>query len=166
MHSKNVPFQTIQLSIRTQFSHIWPIDRTLSGATIPGQSEPGIVYWPPTRPGCQNRKCTCINNRRTGKKHCHGHKSGGPYVAVLFGLQLPLTVKPLSNPFEPFQIKWEVYFSKELCRSSLLCRRYDSACICVCIVGHGYTTLGTMELNGFSALPKTPALQESHHQIV
>ena len=35
-----------------------------------------------------------------------------------------------------FSIKWEVYFSKELCRSSLLCRRYDSACICirVCIV--------------------------------
>ena len=51
--------------------------------------------------------------------------------------------KTFSNPFEPFQIKWEVYFSKELCRSSLLCRRYDSACICVCIVGHGYTTSGT-----------------------
>ena len=42
-----------------------------------------------------------------------------------------------------FQIKWEVYFSKELCRSSSLrlycfvC--YDFACIyiCVCIVGHG-----------------------------
>ena len=30
-------------------------------------------------------------------------------------------------------IKWEVYFSKRLCRSSLLCRRYDSACICRCI---------------------------------
>ena len=39
-------------------------------------------------------------------------------------------------------IKWEVYFSKELCRSSLLCLRYDSACICVCIVGHGYITAG------------------------
>ena len=38
-------------------------------------------------------------------------------------------------------IKWEVYFSKELCRSSLLCRRYDSVCRCVCIVGHGYTTI-------------------------
>ena len=25
--------------------------------------------------------------RRTGKKHCYGHKSGGQYVAVLFGLQ-------------------------------------------------------------------------------
>ena len=39
--------------------------------------------------------------------------------------------KTLSNPFEPFQIKWEVYFSKELCRSSLLYRLYDSACICI-----------------------------------
>ena len=26
-------------------------------------------------------------------------------------------------------IKWEVYFSKRLCRASLLCRRYDFACI-------------------------------------
>ena len=25
----------------TQFSSIWPIDRTLSGATTPGQNEPG-----------------------------------------------------------------------------------------------------------------------------
>ena len=41
--------------------------------------------------------------------------------------------KTFSNPFEPFQIKWEVYFSKELCRSSLLCH-YDSACICICVV--------------------------------
>ena len=37
-------------------------------------------------------------------------------------------------------IKSVVYFSKELCRSSLLCRHYYSACICVCIVVHGYTT--------------------------
>ena len=34
--------------------------------------------------------------RRTGKKHCYGHKSGGQYVAVLLGLQLPLT----NNPFK------------------------------------------------------------------
>ena len=39
--------------------------------------------------------------------------------------------KTFSNPLEPFQIKWEVYFSKELCRSSLLRRRYDYACICI-----------------------------------
>ena len=43
----------------------------------------------------------------------------------------PSHSKTLSNLFEPFQIKWEVYFSKELCRSSLLCRRYDSACRCI-----------------------------------
>ena len=36
-------------------------------------------------------------------------------------------------------IKGKIYFSKELYRSSSL-RRYVSACICVCIVGHGYTT--------------------------
>ena len=48
---------------------------------------------------------------------------------------------PTPSHIQPFQIKWEVYFSKELCRWSLLCHRYDSACICVCIVGHGYTTV-------------------------
>ena len=69
--------------------------------------------------------------RRTEKKRRCGHKSGGQYVAVLFGLQLLLT----HNPFN----KVRGIFSKELFRSSLLCCRYDSACICVCIVGHGYT---------------------------
>ena len=51
-------------------------------------------------------------------------------------------------------IKWEVYFSKELCHSSLLCRRYDSACICrciciMCLYSHGcdYTTYECLENN-------------------
>ena len=39
--SKTVLFQTIQLSISTQFSSIWSIDRSLSGAIIPSQSGPG-----------------------------------------------------------------------------------------------------------------------------
>ena len=39
--SKTVVFQKIQFSISTPFSYILPIDRTLSGATTPGQSEPG-----------------------------------------------------------------------------------------------------------------------------
>ena len=39
--SKTVPFQTIYFSISMQFSSIKPIDRALSGATIPGQSRPG-----------------------------------------------------------------------------------------------------------------------------
>ena len=41
LNIKTVLFQTIQFCIRTQFSSIWPLDRTLSGVTIPGQSEPG-----------------------------------------------------------------------------------------------------------------------------
>ena len=39
--SKTVLFQAIQFSISTQFSFIWPIDKTLSGATTSGQSGPG-----------------------------------------------------------------------------------------------------------------------------
>ena len=35
---KTVPFQTIQFTIYTQFSSIWPIERTLTGAATPGQS--------------------------------------------------------------------------------------------------------------------------------
>ena len=35
-----VLFQTIQFSISTHFCSIWPIDRTLSGTTTPGQSGP------------------------------------------------------------------------------------------------------------------------------
>ena len=54
--------------------------------------------------------------RRTGKKRGYGHKSWSQYFAALFDLQLPLTHNnTLRNPFEPFQMKWEVYFSKELC---------------------------------------------------
>ena len=29
----------------------------------------GVEYWPPTRPGCQNRKCTCVNNRCTRSRN-------------------------------------------------------------------------------------------------
>ena len=38
---KTVLFQTIQFSINTQFSSIWPIDMTLSGFKNPSQSWPG-----------------------------------------------------------------------------------------------------------------------------
>ena len=34
--------QTIQFSLSTQFSSILPLNRTLSGDTIPSQSGPGI----------------------------------------------------------------------------------------------------------------------------
>ena len=41
LNVKTVLFQTIDFSISTQFNSIRPIDRTLSGANNPGQSEPG-----------------------------------------------------------------------------------------------------------------------------
>ena len=39
--SKTVLFQTIQNRISLQFSSIWPIDKTLSGATTLSQNGPG-----------------------------------------------------------------------------------------------------------------------------
>ena len=41
LNVKTVLFKAIQFNISTQFSSIWPIDRTQSGATTPGQSWPG-----------------------------------------------------------------------------------------------------------------------------
>ena len=41
LYISTVLFQRIQFSISTQFNSIWPINRTLSGATTPGQSESG-----------------------------------------------------------------------------------------------------------------------------
>ena len=38
---KTFLFKKIQFSISTQFSSIWPIDTTLSGATTPSQSRRG-----------------------------------------------------------------------------------------------------------------------------
>ena len=38
--SKTVLFQTIPFGVSTQFSSIWPIDRTLSGVTTPIQCRP------------------------------------------------------------------------------------------------------------------------------
>ena len=66
------------------------------------------------------------------------HKSGGQYVAVLFGLQLPLTRKPYN--------KVRGIFFKRSLRSSYSLRQYVFCmymCIyeyvlCVCIVNHGH----------------------------
>ena len=41
IHKQTVLLQAIQFNISTQFSFIWPIDRTLSGATIPDLNETG-----------------------------------------------------------------------------------------------------------------------------
>ena len=68
------------------------------------------------------------------RHNADGHKSGGQYIAVLFGLQLPLTQKT-------FQIKWEVYiFFKEFFARLHYWINMYSACICVCIYAYEYTT--------------------------
>ena len=43
--SKTVLLQTIQFSISTQLSSIWPIYRALSDATTPGNEEVLCLVW-------------------------------------------------------------------------------------------------------------------------
>ena len=53
---------------------------------------------------------------RTGKKCCYSQKSLGVNMLQFSSVSnSPLTDNTFRNPFESFQIKWEVYFSKELC---------------------------------------------------
>ena len=99
----------------------------------------------------ENRKSDSLKIRRVGERcwieECP-RETGPPgprlsipeqernaVVAIGVGLnmlQFCLVSNSLSRT--TLSIKWEVYFSKRLCRSSLLCRRYDSACRCICIM--------------------------------
>ena len=62
-------------------------------------------------------------------------------------------------------IKWEVYFSKRLCRSFLL-RCYDFACICVCIVIGiwVYNKITKTEVGNLMEIFITSAKYNSHQQ--
>ena len=44
--------------VQMGYSSIWPMYRTMSSPKTPF-----FVYWPTTRPRCQNSKCTRVNNR-------------------------------------------------------------------------------------------------------
>ena len=70
--SKTVLFQVTQFSISTQFSSIWPIDRTLSGATTQSQNGPGSDGNEGVLLSPQNPNITETSNywRRKGCKKC------------------------------------------------------------------------------------------------
>ena len=85
-HEKKVDVELLHNSVHRKFNQLemsW------------GRESQHPAEWAPKSPVEQPR--------RTGKKRGYGHKSGGQYVAVLFGLQLPLTVKPLSKLSNPFK---------------------------------------------------------------
>ena len=67
-----------------------------------GGESPHLAEWAPGPPVEQERH------------NADGHKSGGQYIAVLFGLQLPLTQTTLSNKVRG------TYFSKN-CVARLHC---------------------------------------------
>ena len=78
-HKKTMDVEQLYNSVHRKFSQL---DQTSwrEDAGMRTMSQRGWAPRPPVEPP-----------RRTGNKFCYGHKSGGQYVAVLFGLQLPLT---------------------------------------------------------------------------
>ena len=64
--NQTVLIQVFQLRISTLFSSIWSIDRTLSGAIAPGQSEPGsdgnegVLYIPQSSSNTRTSQSDCL----------------------------------------------------------------------------------------------------------
>ena len=86
------------------------------GATESQSVGEKMLEWEP----CPNRgwvaRPPVEHPRRTGKKCCCSQKSSGVNMLQFCSVyNSPLTDNTFRNPFEIFQIKWEVYFSKELC---------------------------------------------------
>ena len=84
----------------------------------------------PERLGPQVSGCAAQEN---GKETLMAIRVVGSICCSSVPSPTPSNSKTFSNPFDLFQIKWEIYFSKERCLSSLLCRRYDSACMHMCL---------------------------------
>ena len=78
-------------SVKTGSQLVWRPDPLVTRCRWESQYPAG---WPP---GLQ------LSNPGKRGRSTDGHKSGGKYAAVLFRLQLPLTVKPWVTLFEPFQ---------------------------------------------------------------
>ena len=72
---------------------------------------------------------------------------------------------PTPSHTQPFQINWEVYFSKWLCRSSLLMSRYKSACKHLHMSIQHIEDLVLRVIKVYFTHPKFPEL-EPHHQIL
>ena len=103
LNVKTVLSQTIQFSISTQFSSIRPIDRTLSGATILGQSEPGSngnegllrIRQRPSISGISPSDCVMSYP---------GHSLKGSYPSTVKQSVYSITPKPTGQYLE----KWKI----------------------------------------------------------
>ena len=60
------------------------------------------------------------------RHNADGHKSGGQYIAVMFGLQLPLTIKPWITFSNPYSKVRGTHFVKEVFARPLSLCRWDS----------------------------------------
>ena len=147
-----------------------------------GPSGPPMVFGDPLVTRCGRESCTQqsgplgLRLSSPGEQERHnadGHKSGGQYIAAMFGLQLPLTRKPWVTLFEPLQSSERyIYFIKKSLLIVYYCVGMYPACICVykhiyyMTIQHLMLPLQARLDLGMIAFPKAPALLETHFPIV
>ena len=98
--------------VKTGSQLVWRSDPLV---TICDRESQHPVEWAPGPPVEQHQE--------NGKETLMAIRVEINMLQSLFGLQLPLT--------QPFQIKWEVYFFKEVFACLYYCVNMYSACICV-----------------------------------
>ena len=92
---------------RSQISYSWSYRRDVIGKDTPGRRGPWSPWWVGVQRSCwqdvvekastqQKAEPMGLRLSSPGERERHngdGHKSGGQYIAVMFGLQFPLTHK-------------------------------------------------------------------------
>ena len=128
-------------------SSIWPIDRTLSGTTNPGRSEPESYG---------NKRVFCIP-QSSGITRASLSDCLVSYPGHSLGKILPLCRDAVCVFFSPSWLGYHFFFAQFKCQTVLF--NFSGATTLV------REDLGAMAMKGYSTFPKAPR-QESHYQIV
>ena len=104
-----------------------------------------VAYWPPTRPSCQNKKCTCVNNRCIRSK-ISGDNLDCRRVELSVNCDARkkwVDIKLLYNPGDrklrsiaEMMLEWELWppqapgWAGELERNAAMARRVGEGSIC------------------------------------
>ena len=123
--------------VKTGSKSVWRSDELETRCGRESQHPAEWALRPPIEQLLLERRCWKENMSQRGwvprpPVEQPGEQERNTVMAVGVGVNM-LQFCSVSNSLShtTLSIKWEVYFFKELCRSSLLYRRYDSACICI-----------------------------------
>ena len=112
----NLDCRRVELSTNVTLARSrWVSNYYITPATGSSDQLEKMLEWEPCpRRGCPPGPRLSSPGERE-RNAAVARRVGGQYVAICSVSDSPLTDNTFRNPFQPFQIKWDVYFSKELC---------------------------------------------------